>query len=629
MRRIKMLHDRGILPEVDEAIQYPEGIRIRQIDAVTSEPFQAWLVRQLPESMSFASRLRWVEAAWFCLALPLLAWMVRRWTGSWWAGLLGALIYGTCLAGVLRSTGQEISRENFAFPWLMLAYGASAAYLVPSGSDRRVGWAVIAAVSTAFALMSWDMIQYVIAATAIGASAYILIRRADLIPVDGLIWYGGITFAVLLTGLFHPYHRFHGLAVSPLMALLAGNLAAVWYGRRQPRTGDWKQRWGIPLTCIAAPPLLVLALGAMTSYGASYGHFGELLYAKIRFLNEKPADPGLLTYHQRVMWVPALHSATWGLTNWLFPFTLWIGMVIAVTAWFTGRASKDPLLAHVVFLFFLSVAAYVLFVRFHVFVALYAALLTGWALARAGRGGWSWRCAATAVAALVLWVEASHTYAERYNMSRPNVYYEEMTELADWLREHVAPEPVLANIGVSAYIATYGKCPIVLHPKFEDPTIRDRMERFGLLMFGEDEKALRDWMDELGVRYLVYAKGEFAREKPEYQMRYFVNRLNPSDSAPARRFEAEDNDMRYFKRQWGNHKYAVYRTFSAADEQEAKVLAAESMALLEQGHLELAEERALQSVLLDPEQHDALKVLRHVGSLYEQGFQPAPGNEAR
>ena len=30
----------------------------------------------------------------------------------------------------------------------------------------------------------------------------------------------------------------------------------------------------------------------------------------IRFLNLKPADPSLLDFNQRIMWTPALHSAT-------------------------------------------------------------------------------------------------------------------------------------------------------------------------------------------------------------------------------------------------------------------------------------------------------------------------------
>ncbi len=38
-----------------------------------------------------------------------------------------------------------------------------------------------------------------------------------------------------------------------------------------------------------------------------------------------------------------------------------------------------------------------------------------------------------------------------------------------------------------------------------------------------------------GARYYVYAMGEFARESPELQMRYFVNALNPDGPTRYRR----------------------------------------------------------------------------------------------
>ena len=35
-------------------------------------------------------RIRWIEVAWFCLGIPLLALWIRRLTGAWTAGLLAA-----------------------------------------------------------------------------------------------------------------------------------------------------------------------------------------------------------------------------------------------------------------------------------------------------------------------------------------------------------------------------------------------------------------------------------------------------------------------------------------------------------------------------------------------------------
>ena len=69
--------------------------------------------------------------------------------------------------------------------------------------------------------------------------------------------------------------------------------------------------------------------------------------------------------------------------------------------------------------------------------------------------------------------------------------------------EYAAPEPVLANFGVSASILTYGKCPIILHPKFESKVIRDRVRAYGEHLFKGTEKEFRDWAEEQGAQYYV------------------------------------------------------------------------------------------------------------------------------
>lgn len=631
-RRVKMLFDRGFLPDVDPAIQHPEGIRIREIDAVASEPVQAWLARWFPEHMPFPDRIRWIEAGWYCLGIPLLALALRIWTGSWLGGFTGGALYGVMLATVLRSTGQEISRENFALPFLMAAFVFAAASfrrvsLEDSVSPRQaerippVLFSFLFAVFMSFALTGWDMIQYVIAVITLGMSIH-LIRTGPAADRRLIQLFRFLTGAVFLLGLLHPYHRFHGLAYSPLMIWMAGVCVAA--ARRDAGLSRLTSRGGGLALIIFAPVALVMLTGLTGAYGESYNHFGELLWAKIRFLNEKPDDPSLLTFYQRIMWTPALHSATWALTKWMFPLVLWVVLFAGSVAWLMTRKQPDPLARFWLLFFGVSVIAYVIFVRFHVFAGLGVAVCAGWMVAGLSLRGPVWRVAALLVAGLLIVAEARHTWTERERMGRPNVYYDEMQKLADWLRKEVAPEPVLANMGVSAYIGAYAKCPIVIHPKFEDPSIRRRLERYGEIMFGADELTLRDWMDDHDVRHIVYAKGEFADRQPEYQMRYFVNQLHPPDTVPARRFEQDDPSMRYFTRLWGNHKYVVYQSLDRDTEHRALLLANEGMAALQDGRLDEAEESAIESLGLDRQQSTALKVMRHVGSLREQGVQNTP-----
>ncbi len=632
-RRVKMMFDRGALPEIDEAIQYPEGIRIRQIDSVSSEPVVARLALLFPENVPFADRIRLIECAWFCLALPLLAWAVRLWTGSWTAGFISAMLYAVSISAVLRTTGQEISRENFAFPWLVGAFAMAAGYM-QSGS-RRLPWLAGFAWCAALSLIGWDMMQYVIGLVILSMMFHLLSKREE---VDRRYFtlFACLAVSIGCVGVLHPYYRYHGLIYSPLYIWLLSVLLASTLRSRTMRVAEVVEAPNsIRKLCrnphfrlmliMVLPPTALIVFGLTGSYGASYGHFGELLIAKCRFFNVKPSDPSLLTYYQRIMWVPSLHSATWELTKWLFPYILLVTGAFGTVAWVISRQRPDPFIRFWLLVFVVSLAAFVLFVRFHVFVVLASAMVLGWFCSGIAFPSLFKRVMAIVVVMTAVVAEGIHTVKERPAMGRPNVYYKELNELADWLKDHVSPEPVLANMGVSAFVAAYGKCPIVIHPKFEDPSIRNRLEHYGQLLFGADEGQLRDWMDELGVEYFVYSKGEFASDKPEYQMRYFVNMMEPPDHVSARRFERDDEDMHYFRRLWGNRKYVVYQILTGADEQRADALAGEAERLLAAGKLPDAENAAMSAVSIDKHHVKAMKVLRHVGSLMEQQIRYEPG----
>ena len=125
--------------------------------------------------------------------------------------------------------------------------------------------------------------------------------------------------------LLNPYLRAHGFLFSPLFLCCwarCGSQHAAVFSRLGKFTDQFFQ-------ALENPPgiaLVICAAGGGTVGGTHLWHIlrplGELLAAKLRFLNVKPEDPALLTFNQRILWVPALHSATWGLTFALFPAIL-------------------------------------------------------------------------------------------------------------------------------------------------------------------------------------------------------------------------------------------------------------------------------------------------------------------
>lgn len=616
------------IPVHEPTIQHPEGIDVFRTDTVLAEYIYAGLARLMPDSIPLSTRVRWIMIAWFSLAAPLMAWWIRVWTDSRMGGVIAGAFFAVSLSAVIRSAGIEVSRETLALPLLLLHLGLAAwteRRLVLDQSTTSVPrsvWlgALGSALSLGLALAAWDMIQFY----ALLWLVYFTLRviREPSSCASRFLIHALPGFALLLVAVISPYHRAHGLWAGPVLLIFYGLLLQE-FARRKGVANV------IARSAIACAPLLLFIM-LPHGYGASYGHFGELLVAKIRFLNQKPVDPALLTFNQRIMWVPALDSATWRLTWMLFPAMLILVLVSCLAAkWSRPRDprlySASPLsVVHLFFCLAVSFVAYILFVRFHIYLALFAAASLGWSWAQVWQSGRWTRYVLAAVMPLGLAMEAAQIWEDPGRWGRPNVYYRELAEITEWLRDSGMGRPVLANFGVSGSLWAYGGSPVILHPKFESPDIRERVESYGTTLFTKDEEAFRDWADEHGAYYYVYALGEFATQHPELQMRYFVDALVPPHEAAARRFEYEPDQVRYFEYKLGNRKYRLFRVIPRADEARADQLTIYAEQALGQGDLLEAERQAWAALALFPSQYRAQEVIRVTTTLREEGFEYMP-----
>ncbi len=441
--------------------------------------------------------------------------------------------------------------------------------------------------------------------------------------------------AVLLAvGIRNPYLASHGFLLSPTMGLGWGLLLA---GSPVAQ----RQRVATRIVLVGIPLLLSLALSQF--YLPSYGHFASLLLAKLRFLNLRPVDPSRLTFEQRILWVPALNSTSWSLLWQWFPVLLVLtgGAVWALLRGTVQNryafADFQPLL----FLLLASFVAFILFFRFHVWLAVFACGMLGLWAGQVDVSAVRWRrWLRMALLAGGWWVEASQPWRGPIRWSRPegyepkdkkvygpifwgrpNVYATETEALMDHLRTYAAPEPVLANFGISASIATYGGCPVVLHPKFESPEIREKVREYGEVLFTGDEEEFRDWMEAQGATVYVHSMGEFSEIQPGWQMRYMVDALDPATNAAARLFEQRPEELNCFTPQFANRKYRVFRLKqSTVAARMAQTLAEHARTALEAGELEMAETQAAHALRMDAENEEAQGVLRHAGSLRDAGF---------
>lgn len=615
-QRTALLANEGSMDEVASLLQHPEGIDPWKTYSVGSEYVYAMMASLVPPSVSMESRIRWIEVLWFCLTIPLLGLWIRSMTRSTSGGLTAAAFYAVVLIAVLRSTGLELSRENFAFPFLAAHLWAHAVTI----RTPRKSSMFLSAFFLAMAAASWDMIQYYVLLWAICMGWHIFRRREPSVMSRLWIWeWGGL----LLISLLHPYMRAHGWFFSLPMAF-AGGLLCILYMRHHRTQCSWKHEVLILSTVV----VLCLTAGRVWSGGA-YSHFAELLWAKIRYMNVKPTDPSLLTFEQRIMWVPALHSANWALTKMLMPFMLPVSIGAFLLLLFGKRKDLAPETGRVLFYFIISLSIYVFFVRFYVFAALFGCAVIGMAVAYAEQRSRWFKWVLMVVLACGWTVEAAYVVSGAAQWGRPNIYYNEADQLIGWMKKNIAPRPVLANFGISSSLAAYAGCPVVLHPKFENKVIRERVQDYAEALFKKDEKVFRDWCDTVDTDIYVYSRGEFARRGIPYQMRYFVDAVSPPDDAAARLFEYRPTEGRYFKLLWENRKYRVFQIVSGANEEKAKILSKLAWESFQEGELDAAEEWATDALALDAGNTNALRVVYHIQSLKKRGFlyEPEQVNE--
>ena len=597
------------LPTRDRNIGYPEGVNVRETFSLGAEYVYRALSRFFPKGMDLHEKLRWIQTAWFCSGIVGVGLVTLALLGPnhVWPATVASIFYAVSPAAVVRSSGVELSRENMAFPLIALhLLLVVRLWSSESGAKRTWVWSTAAAGIASSALVVWDMTQFYLTIVALWFVSRLfagrtLERKLAVLLVMHWVVLGGVCLA-------DPYLAAHGVISSPALLVLGWGCVYAWMPQAKlPRFAR------VPR--VAGALFLVLTVWSLwgAEYAASYGHFTELLAAKLRFLNCKPADPGMLSFNQRIMWTPALNSATWALTFRLFPGMLVVTLAAALAM---RRMQKIPWL----FFYSVSLAAYCLFVRFHAYVAIFGSVLAGLLCGSAvSKARWSRRGLYGLLLAGIL-VDGWQSIARADLWGRPGIDYAAIGSLCRWLRENGRHQPVAANFGISGTILAYAECPIVLYPKFESPVIRRKVREYAEAVFRGDEEEARRFADRYGVGWLVWSRGEFSPIHPEWQMRYMVDALVPAQDAAARMFEFSSKGTRYFPLVWENRKYRVFRAIGFRAEHRADHLAGRATALLQEGRVEAAEKLAWEALGWDLNCRRAMEIVAHCASLQDQDF---------
>ncbi len=377
-RYVEMLFSNRKLPPIDKAIEWPYGVNPSKHLEIGAEYVYAFLAKIFPPSLPLEDRIRIISIGWFCLGIVFISVWIKIFTSSSLSAFAGGLYYATGLAPVMRSTGQELSHENFAIPLLILYLAFSSAVIKGGRTIYVLILSLLATLSITFAMATWDLIQYpIMVFHSIFLVNAVLSRLSKEETILCVLSTAGLTIA----GIINPYLASHHFLTSPAMLLGYSSVLAICFDTliRKSALHFTELKYKLAKTLIATLPFFAVFLMA-PNYWAHYSHFTELLWAKLRFFNIKPSDPSLLTFNQRILWAPALDSVNLELTFYLFPAILLPSFfaVFLLIKKSKEQHAKNEL--RLIVFFALSLITFFLFKRFLVFLAICCAGLCGWLL---------------------------------------------------------------------------------------------------------------------------------------------------------------------------------------------------------------------------------------------------------
>ena len=564
----------GKLEQVDYRGQYPEGVQVYKKFSLGKGIVAAKLWKLWPGDVSFVDFVRTFDAVVFSTGAIALFLLVLELTGLPLGAFCAAILYAVALPAVQRSTGLEFSRENFSLPFLFFHV-----YLYSRALNKdSLFSAFMAALPVALAVATWDMSQLYLVLVVIYAAIRIVVLPRELKLIGYLV---PSIAACAVMGAASPYLRDHHFLSS--YAMVTGYGLALFYILCASNVfrSDKVRRITLFIFIIAA----VVAVPQISGYSGTYSHFRELLSAKFRFFNVKPIDPSLLSFDARVMWTPALHSATSKYLGIAYPINVFIPFFIFGLApliqWLSNnlrlKKKKVPEGVHLLFwmagLFFVL---YLLFVRMQVFLIFFLCALIG--LSFMYMRIFRWRRSVRAVWVLLLallFCSQGLGYSDKArvvaNMTTGEDY-RQLGAVVEWIKENTGPDSVvLADFGLSPVIYHYTGRKVVLQPKFESRDMRAKYREYVEALFNGTERAFYDFCLKYDVDYFVFDNGTFAGKGSPgwiYTLRYISGKTGPMKDTRIYELSRNRGKLNYFF--WfedfsSSSQYSIFRVATPAN----------------------------------------------------------------
>jgi len=564
------------------------GLAINNFDYGINEDFLNWVRFQLRFWISLTAGL-------------IFIWLLFLDCSIIYASL-GGLLFAVTPVAIARATGQDIIKENFAIPLIMTCFVVYLWYL-----KRPKNYKLIFLVcATVLSLVSWDMTQLCLALWVVYeiiVTVCVDKKEENHLPAWIIIYASSV-----IAGIFSPYLAAHNFLQSPTVSILLPVLLFTILFRNKPRIVR----------------ILLVAMGLMLfgfiwlfviknfGYGNNYSHFWNLLLAKVKFGNMKPLNPLFLDFDSRMLWTPALHSATMKIFHALFGLTF-ICFAIVVFLGFSVSAFRKNIVVQLqriglpLFLASIFFILFIFMVRFHALAIPFMCVTT---LVFLNRISEKITSQTLRILLVILFTGLVMNEACR-DLCFEREYYggesEQLSLIKELNRADVKGETFLADFTLSPMLKAYCGAKIVLIPKFELKQARDSVEKYVNILYHGTELEFMEFCRVYGVKYFVFDKGMIGGRDTEeflhpWSIRYMAAANVLEKKSPVYSFFYSPEGMDYFYELDGQNvsRFVIFKVITPYDISQSEKLYEKALLDYRRGDKVKAKKLTGQALQLNP-----------------------------
>ncbi|MCX7994170.1 MAG: tetratricopeptide repeat protein [candidate division WOR-3 bacterium] len=561
------------IPSFDPKLQAPEGVKIFENLTILMEYPCGWLYRifRLKERNVLFHTWTIIFIAG-CASLGIFAiFFLSRAIGiSHFYSILACLLFNFSLVSVGRSTFGFLN-EDFALPFI--AFGLASYFYAIRSSKNKILFSFLSGICFLISLCSWHFSRFIfLAIVFISVFNLWVFERGSRLKDNALVLF--YTLLIPFIGSFFvPVLKSRLYFLSLPFALSFGAILGIFIFKQKAEytvVSSSRGRLSIIIGLVFLAVSIVIT--RLLNIEAEYTHVWSLIINKIKFFGIKPADPGLLDYPARSLWIEAFNSPhPVSIFKNLFPLII---PALFSFVYLTRKRFFDSSIRLFIFFSIIFFLGYLTIERMGVvnnyFVSVLAAAI---GVVELKKGFKFYNYLPSAVLGIVF----LFNFYQGYHLHNPTGYITTLRrifgneisqefynwrlnnlELVRFIR-HETPEDAifLSSFGVGPLIFTYARRPIVLQPKFEVKNCQKLVKEFFDAIYSS-ETEFYNYCKSKNVNYFLYDI-KILLDDTRDGSRWIAGKKEVHSRSAAFLLHFFPEDLAHFELVYQNNFYRLYR----------------------------------------------------------------------